>query len=232
MKAKKNRFISTLVYSSICEKPLDYDVFSDSIVIGLDNGYISVSESCMITKFFYLLDGRVERVKWLSDSTFVAIGRKSDGSQKAFYVDLTLMKVKSLLKKNFELIDSGPIEICISINHLYYALTIGRNLILVYQKEKHFASILEEDQICTTFSDSKDDELWSVSSKWVGKKYSLFPSNMRESFSVSRMTTFKATIFGHPRSEPDLIVALNEYLLVGMKTGDVLIVDWYGSPAK
>ncbi|KAK8838668.1 hypothetical protein M9Y10_032705 [Tritrichomonas musculus] len=232
VECKNHRFVSTLVYSSICEKPLDYDIFSDYIVIGLDNGYISITEACAVTKFFYLLNGRVEKVKWLSDSTFIAIGRNMDGSQKAFFVDLTLMKITSLLKKNFEHINSGPIEINLSVNHIYYSLTMGRNLILVFQGQKQFATIFEEGIICVTFSDSKDNELWTVSTKWVGKKYTLLPNDIKEGYSISRMTTFKTTAFGHVRSEPDLIVSMNGFLLAALKTGDILIIDWYGSPAR
>ncbi|OHS96311.1 hypothetical protein TRFO_37528 [Tritrichomonas foetus] len=228
---KNHKFVSTLVYTSICSKPLDYDIFSDSIVIGLKNGSISISESTNIIKYFHLFEGRVVKVAWLSDTTFIALGRIGDTIQKAFYVDLRLMKFTSLLKKSLETLNSSQIELCISTNHIYYALTLGHSLILVFKDEHNFATIVEDDSVSVTFSDYKDDELWTVSSKWVGKKYYLSHTD-KEKYTIIRMTTFNVNIFGHPKSEPTIAVAVNGFLIVATQAGDALVIDWYGSPTR
>lgn len=217
----KNDHISiSSIYRWILEKPVDLDVQGNKILIGTNSGKLVVSHQREIYKIFNLCEGKIQKVLWLGENKLVAL-TSCGKSQQAYYVDLTLMKIKSLLNKSLEVLSTKKIKVHVSLSKVYYAIVVAKSVILIFQDDEHIVTIFEPRPVILSFSDTKDTEIWTISTKWLGKKYTISPSH----YTVTRMTTFDL-----PQTYyPVVASSFNDHMILGASNGDVIAIDWYGS---
>ena len=222
----KHRIRAQLVYKTIPSEPIDYDLIGDQVVVGSDDSYISVMRDQVMVKSFKFMDGMFSAVRWVGKNAFVAVVVKDNERKKAYYVNIETMAVKSLLTTSIESLRPTDIDIVVSATGKYYALIISKSIILVYADAVNFAKIFEDESVCVTFSDWRDEEIWSISNSWHARKYQLMQD--REIFACTRNALLK----DKPKAKPTSAAALNGQMLIGTDRGTVAIIDWYGNDLK
>ncbi|KAH0789242.1 hypothetical protein GPJ56_006793 [Histomonas meleagridis] len=210
------------VHKMLPSKPLDFDVYNNSLITGSVYGYISITRDSHISNFFHLYEGRIARIVWLNQDKFVAIVVAANNATKAFFYDIPSMKAFSLLRSAFNFYESS-IDIIVSKNRKYFAIVISGYIVLVFKDTNNFATILEQTQVLATFSDICEEEIIIITSKWVGKKYLLSPDNSSESYHLLTKVDFNIIKINE---YPTVVKALNDHLICGTNHGDIIVIDW------
>ena len=225
---KKHRIRSRLIYRTVPSHPCDYDLIGNQVIVGSDNRFISIMKDQRMLKSFKFCDGLFCAVKWISKAEFVAVVLTGNENKRAYYVDIETMTVKNLLTTSIESLRPTDIDITVSATGKFYSLVISKNIILVYQRGMNFCKIFEDEPVQVTFSDWRDEEIWTVSNSWHVRKYQIINNKDRGEF----LCTHNSILEEKPKASPTSAAALNGQLLIGTDRGSVAIIDWYGNAMK
>ena len=215
------------VFRLINGEPTDYDIYGTKSVIATKDGYISVLEDSTVVRHFQINTGIITCVKCLSENVFLAVMKSNEGVYEVFYLDMSALHVKNLLPPLMQKIQTDDVQVTVSKSKRFYALVIAERIILLYEQDRHFASIFQKDPTRVTFSDWRDEELLCVTTEWVAKKYVLSGNSHTDTFVCVGTRQISCG-----NSKPLVAVAVNGLMLCGTDAGNVVVIDWYNKSVR
>ena len=220
-KFENKKLNQLMVHKILPESPKDYDVLDSILLTGDKFGGITIVENNKVLKSLKLFQGKVLKVSWLDKNKFIAIGTNEKHQVNAYLYNLETLKSLSLLKSSIIIMETNEIDLIISKNRKYFAIIFSNNTIFLFQDENNFTTIFESTPVLVAFSDIYDEEIITLSSKWIAKKYLLSPSE------ETKYTLFKTSKFSNNIVKPTHIKTIEDNLIIGTKFGDIIVINWF-----